>query len=78
MAKWNGPLGRIDDTRLRIPKSYNPKMRVDGIIYSDASLLEDIKQDQAPQQVANAATLPGIVCCSMAMPDIHWRLGRVC
>jgi tRNA-splicing ligase RtcB len=75
MANWNGPLERIDDTRLRIPKSYNPKMRVDGIIYSDSSLLEDIKQDQAPEQVANVATLPGIVGQSMAMPDIHWGYG---
>jgi tRNA-splicing ligase RtcB (3'-phosphate/5'-hydroxy nucleic acid ligase) len=75
MPSWNGPLERIDDTRLRIPKSYNPKMRVDGIIYSDASLLVDIKQDQAPEQVANVATLPGIVGRSMAMPDIHWGYG---
>jgi tRNA-splicing ligase RtcB (3'-phosphate/5'-hydroxy nucleic acid ligase) len=75
MANWNGPLERIDDTRLRIPKSYNPKMRVDGIIYSDSSLLADIKRDQAPEQVANVATLPGIVCCSLAMPDIHWGYG---
>jgi tRNA-splicing ligase RtcB len=75
MSSWNGPLERIDDTRLRIPKSYNPKMRVDGIIYSDASLLADIKQDQAPEQVANVATLPGIVGQSMAMPDIHWGYG---
>ena len=75
MANWNGPLERIDDTRLRIPKSYNPKMRVDGIIYADASLLDDIKHDQAPEQVANVATLPGIVGCSMAMPDIHWGYG---
>jgi tRNA-splicing ligase RtcB len=75
MAKWNGPLEKIDDNRLRIPRSYNPKMRVDGIIYADANLLEDIKQDQAPEQVANVATLPGIVCQSMAMPDIHWGYG---
>ena len=75
MPSWNGPLERIDDTRLLIPKSYNPKMRVDGIIYSDASLLENIKQDQAPEQVANVATLPGIVGQSMAMPDIHWGYG---
>jgi tRNA-splicing ligase RtcB len=75
MPNWNGPLERIDDTRLLIPKSYNPKMRVDGVIYADAALLEDIRQDQAPEQVANVATLPGIVCCSLAMPDIHWGYG---
>lgn len=75
MANWNGPLEKIDDTRLRIPKSYKPQMRVDGIIYADANLLEDIKRDQAPEQVANVATLPGIVGQSMAMPDIHWGYG---
>ncbi|MEO0082385.1 MAG: RtcB family protein [candidate division WOR-3 bacterium] len=75
MANWNGPLERIGDTRLRIPKSYKPQMHVDGIIYADANLLEDIKRDQAPEQVANVATLPGIVGQSMAMPDIHWGYG---
>src|SRR5512135_1649923 len=75
MPNWNGPLERIDDARLLIPKCYNPKMRVDGIIYADAALLEDIRQDQAPEQVANVATLPGIVGRSMAMPDIHWGYG---
>ena len=75
MANWHGPLERVDDSRLRIPKSYNPKMRVDGIIYADAALINDIKADMAPEQVANVATLPGIVGCSMAMPDIHWGYG---
>ncbi|MEO0004883.1 MAG: RtcB family protein, partial [candidate division WOR-3 bacterium] len=72
---WNGPLEKIDDTRVLIPKSYKPGMRVDGIIYADANLLDDIKQDQAPEQVANVATLPGIVGASLAMPDIHWGYG---
>ncbi len=75
MANWNGPLEKLDENRLRIPKSYNQKMRVDGIIYADANLVEDIKADQAPEQVANVATLPGIVGQSMAMPDIHWGYG---
>jgi tRNA-splicing ligase RtcB len=75
MAGWNGPLEKIDDTRLLIPKSYKPGMRVDGIIYADANLIEDIKADQAPEQVANVATLPGIVGNSLAMPDIHWGYG---
>jgi tRNA-splicing ligase RtcB len=72
---WNGPLERIDDNRLRIPRSYKPEMRVDGVIYADSSLIENIKADQAPEQVANVATLPGIVGQSMAMPDIHWGYG---
>ncbi len=50
-------------------------MKVDGIIYADANLIEEIKADQAPEQVANVATLPGIVKYSLAMPDIHWGYG---
>ena len=75
MANWNGPLEQIDENRLRIPRSYKPGMRVDGIIYADAALLENIKADQAPEQVANVATLPGITGHSLAMPDIHWGYG---
>jgi tRNA-splicing ligase RtcB len=74
-AKWTGPLERIDTYRWRIPKSYMPGMRVPGLIYADEKLLESIRLDQAPQQVANAAHLPGIVGYSMAMPDIHWGYG---
>jgi tRNA-splicing ligase RtcB len=75
MQTWQGTLEKIDDYRWRIPKSYMPGMRVPGIIYADGNLLESIKRDRAPQQVANAATLPGIVNNSLAMPDIHWGYG---
>ncbi len=75
MAMWNGPLEKIDDNRLLIPKNYKPGMRVDGVIYADVNLIEEIKADQAPEQVANVATLPGIVKYSLAMPDIHWGYG---
>lgn len=72
---WKGTLEKIDDYRWKIPKSYKSQMRVDGIIYIDARLLEKVKEDQAPEQVANVATLPGILKASMAMPDIHWGYG---
>ncbi len=72
---WNGPLEKIDDYRWRIPKSYQPGMRVPGIIYADEKLLKDIRNDKAAQQVANVAFLPGIVNASLAMPDIHWGYG---
>ncbi|MFC1699417.1 intein-containing RctB family protein [Candidatus Omnitrophota bacterium] len=72
---WNGPLEKIDDYRWRIPKSYNPGMRVPGIIYADENLLRDIRSDRATEQVANVAHLPGIVKYSLAMPDIHWGYG---
>lgn len=64
---------RIDDYRWRIPKEGG--MRVDGIIYADEKMMESIKDDQSPQQVANVAHLPGIVGHSLAMPDIHWGYG---
>ncbi|MDD5006186.1 MAG: RtcB family protein [Candidatus Omnitrophica bacterium] len=72
---WQGPLERIDDVRWRIPKSYKPGMRTDGVIYADEKLLADIRHDKAAEQVANVAFLPGIVSNSLAMPDIHWGYG---
>jgi tRNA-splicing ligase RtcB len=50
-------------------------MRVPGIVYGTADLLDRAGDDQALQQVANVATLPGIVKASIAMPDIHWGYG---
>src|SRR5215472_12288344 len=52
-----------------------PPMRVCGEVYATRELLPDLTQDQALQQVANVATLPGIVSASYAMPDIHWGYG---
>ncbi len=75
MAPWNGPLEKIDDYRWRIPKSYKQGMRVPGIIYADADMVKQIRQEQALEQVANVAFLPGIVDYSLAMPDIHWGYG---
>ncbi len=72
---WDGPLEKIDDYRFRIPKSYKSGMRVPGVIFADEHLLKSIRQDQAPEQVANVAFLPGIVKYSLAMPDIHWGYG---
>ncbi|REK15501.1 MAG: RtcB family protein [Planctomycetota bacterium] len=73
--KYTGPLERIDDVSWRIPKSYREGMRVDGIVYADDALLDLIREDQALEQVANVAYLPGIQSASLAMPDIHWGYG---
>ncbi|MCZ7651108.1 MAG: RtcB family protein [Thermoanaerobaculia bacterium] len=64
---------RIDPWRLRIPR--HGGMRVDGIVYADAGLAEDLRDDPCLEQVANVAHLPGIVGASIAMPDIHWGYG---
>jgi tRNA-splicing ligase RtcB len=50
-------------------------MRVDGLIFADETLIEQIRSDAGPEQVANVATLPGIQRASLAMPDIHWGYG---
>jgi tRNA-splicing ligase RtcB len=50
-------------------------MRVPGLIYADENMLQQIREEQALEQVANVAFLPGIVGHSLAMPDIHWGYG---
>lgn len=72
---YTGPLERVTDYCWRIPKSYRTGMRVDGLIYASHELLEQVRKDQAPDQVANVAFLPGIQVASLAMPDIHWGYG---
>lgn len=69
------PLERVDPYRWRIPQRYNDEMRVPGLVYADDELIEQILEDNALHQVANVATLPGIVGYSLAMPDIHWGYG---
>src|SRR5579883_1563688 len=69
------PLERLDPNRWRIPASYQEGMRVPGIVYADDELIQQILDDNALHQVANVATLPGIVGYSLGMPDIHWGYG---
>ena len=75
MTGWNGPLERVDDYRWLIPQSYKAGMRVPGLIYASRDMLDNILDEQAPEQVVNVAFLPGIVGYSLAMPDIHWGYG---
>ena len=64
---------RIDAYRWRVPR--HGGMRTDGLIFADEGLMRDLEGDQAVQQVANVAHLPGIVGPAIAMPDIHWGYG---
>jgi tRNA-splicing ligase RtcB len=75
MGKWSGTLEKIDENRWRIPQSYKAGMRVPGLIYASQEMMRHIVEEQAPEQVANVAFLPGIVGYSLAMPDIHWGYG---
>ena len=69
------PLIKLDEYRYEIPKDYKPGMQVPGRVYASERLLKDIRTDESLEQVANGATLPGIVTASIAMPDIHFGYG---
>ena len=66
-------LKKIDDYRWELPKT--GAMRVPGIIYAGPAMMKDIQREEALKQVANVATLPGILKASLAMPDMHWGYG---
>ena len=80
---WQGPFNKLDNYRYEIPASYQSRtmqqhgvrMSVPAVIYADDKMFEAIKRDDSPEQVANVATLPGIVGKSIAMPDIHRGYG---
>ncbi len=73
--RWDGPLEKKGKYVYEIPKDYKKGMRVNGRIFSDERMIDSIIGDNAPEQVANVATLPGIIDAAMAMPDIHWGYG---
>ncbi|MFZ0381593.1 MAG: RtcB family protein [Solirubrobacteraceae bacterium] len=68
-------LRRIDDELWEIPIGAVAGMRVPARLFADAELLEAIAHDRSLEQLANVATLPGIVDAALAMPDIHQGYG---
>ncbi len=69
------PVKQIDEYRWEIPIGAVPDMRVPGRIFSNLKMMHRIRNDGSLKQVAQAATLPGAVKASMAMPDIHYGYG---
>jgi tRNA-splicing ligase RtcB (3'-phosphate/5'-hydroxy nucleic acid ligase) len=67
------PVRQIDKYRWELLKT--GAMRVPGIVYASESMLRGDAQNEPLKQVANVATLPGILKASMAMPDMHWGYG---
>ncbi len=67
-------LNRIDDYIFEVPMGHQKGMRVPGRIFISEKLLEQVEPGTL-DQVANVATLPGIVNYSMAMPDAHLGYG---
>ncbi|MBM2825655.1 MAG: tRNA-splicing ligase RtcB [Dehalococcoidales bacterium] len=66
-ASWHGIVKKIDDYRWEIPTSYKQGMNVPGLIFTSESMLSHILEEEAVQQVANVAFLPGIVGYSLAI-----------
>ena len=66
---------RIDDFSWEIPIGTVEGMRVPGVVFATKDLMDKAVEDRAVEQVANVATLPGVVQASYAMPDIHWGYG---
>ena len=50
-------------------------MRVPALVVADDALMAAIRTDASLEQIANGATLPGIVKAAMAMPDTHQGYG---
>src|SRR5256714_12150874 len=66
---------RIDETLWEIPADTRPDMRVPARVFADAELFEALERDGTLEQLANVATLPGIVEAALAMPDAHQGYG---
>ena len=68
-------VGLVEETPFRWRIDRRGAMRVPGIVFASRALLPEVAADQSLQQVANVATLPGVVEASFAMPDVHWGYG---
>lgn len=73
----------------RIKKGFQPNMNVEGLFYVNSTLeklmLEELRNSCRPgmtggflpgvKQIANVASLPGIVGHSIGLPDVHSGYG---
>jgi len=66
-------LNRIEENIYEIPQ--DEQMNVPARVYASEKLLEEMKDDDALEQVRNMATIPGIQKYSIVMPDGHQGYG---
>jgi tRNA-splicing ligase RtcB len=74
-ATTDRPIELVEAGPFRFRIEPHGEMRVPGVVFASRALLPDVAQDASLRQVADVATLPGIVCASFAMPDVHWGYG---
>lgn len=65
---------RLGEFEWEVPRGTVPGMSVPGRFFLSDSLYKSLESG-AVQQLANVATLPGIIRYSLGMPDIHWGYG---
>jgi len=68
-------LNRLEPFLYELPADKRQGMRVPARIYADERLLEMALGDRSVEQLANTATLPGVVKYALAMPDVHEGYG---
>ncbi len=66
---------RVDKYIWELPREYRDDMRVPARIVADEMLFDEAFRDRSAEQLANTATLPGVVKYVLAMPDVHEGYG---
>src|SRR5436305_2249872 len=69
------PIEPVAEQIWEVPADARAGMRVPARVFADDELLSAIRADDSLEQLANVATLPGIVEAALAMPDIHQGYG---
>jgi tRNA-splicing ligase RtcB (3'-phosphate/5'-hydroxy nucleic acid ligase) len=68
-------MDRVGPYLWRIPADARPGMRVPALVVANERIVAQIEREAALEQLANGATIPGIVKAALAMPDIHQGYG---
>ncbi len=66
-------LRQLDASRWAIRRE--GAMRTDAVVYASKQMVDGLRGDQSLRQLANVASLPGIVGQALGMPDIHGGYG---
>jgi tRNA-splicing ligase RtcB len=66
---------QVGQNLYEIPQEFRPDMRVPARFFTDETFLSAALEDHSLDQLANTATLPGVVGYALAMPDIHQGYG---
>jgi len=65
---------RVGPLEWEVPIGFTAGMRVSGRFFLSEELTATLEEGSV-RQLANVATMPGIVGHALAMPDIHWGYG---